>query len=149
MICCYITPTMKNDADKLPLLMQTTVCCGFPSPAEQYVESPLDLNELLVKKPAATFFVRAAGESMTGAGIYPGDILVVDRSLEPGNGSVVIAAVNNEFTVKFFRKDRNGIRLEPANSKFKAIFFAEGMELRIFGVVTACIHQFADISRKK
>ena len=71
-------------------LVTSTVLAGFPSPAEQYVEEPLDLNELLVAHPAATFFVRAAGDSMTGAGIRPGDILVVDRSLEARDGAVVI-----------------------------------------------------------
>ncbi|MDD3702668.1 MAG: translesion error-prone DNA polymerase V autoproteolytic subunit [Victivallaceae bacterium] len=125
-----------------PQLMAMPVVAGFPSPAEQYVESPLDLNELLVKKPAATFFVRAAGDSMNGAGINSGDILVVDRSLEAVDGSIVIVAIDNEFTVKYLRKDKSGIRLEAANSKFKSIVFTDDMELRLFGVVTAVIHQF-------
>ncbi len=125
-----------------PPLMATTVIAGFPSPAEQYLESPLDLNELLVKRPAATFFVRAAGDSMIGAGIQSGDVLVVDRSLEAVDGSVIIASVDNEFTVKYLRKNCNVVRLEAANRRYKPIFFNEGMELRIFGVVTAVIHQF-------
>jgi len=125
-----------------PVLMAVSVAAGFPSPAEQYVETPLDLNELLVRKPAATFFVRAAGDSMDGAGICSGDILVVDRSLEATDGSIVIAAVDNEFTVKFLRKDSSGVRLEAANRRYKPILFDDGMELRIFGVVTAVIHQF-------
>lgn len=123
-------------------LVTSTVLAGFPSPAEQYVEEPLDLNELLVAHPAATFFVRAAGDSMTGAGIRPGDILVVDRSLEARDGAVVIASVDNEFTVKFLRKDAEGVRLEAANRRYKPIVFSEEMELRIFGVVTAVIHRF-------
>ena len=122
--------------------MVSPAVCGFPSPAEQYIESPLDLNELLVKKAAATFFVRAAGDSMKDAGIRSGDILVVDRSLDVTDGAIVIAAVDNEFTVKFFRRNGRGVMLEPANRAFKSILFSEGMELRIFGVVTACIHQF-------
>ena len=132
----------KKNKNELPPLMASPAVCGFPSPAEQYIESPLDLNELLVKKAAATFFVRAAGDSMTGAGIRSGDILVVDRSLEVTDGAIVIAAVDNEFTVKYFRKNAAGVSLEPANAAFKSIHFSEGMELRIFGVVTACIHQF-------
>lgn len=132
----------KENTPQRPPLMAAPAVCGFPSPAEQYVESPLDLNELLVRKAAATFFVRTAGDSMTGAGIRSGDILVVDRSLEVTDGAIVIAAVDNEFTVKFFRKTAAGISLEPANGAFKSIHFSEGMELRIFGVVTACIHQF-------
>lgn len=121
--------------------MGTAVVAGFPSPAEQYVERPLDLNELLVARPAATYFVRAEGDSMLGAGIRSGDLLVVDRSLEPGNGSVVIACVDGEFTVKTLRKGRGGVRLEAANPAYPPIRFADGMELRVFGVVTAVIHR--------
>ncbi len=125
-----------------PPLMATQVAAGFPSPAEQYVEAPLDLNELLVRRPAATFFVRAAGDSMVGAGIRPGDILVVDRSLEAGDGSIVIAAVDGEFTVKTLRREGGAVRLEAANPAYPAIPFTDGMELRLFGVVTAVVHQF-------
>ncbi len=132
-----------------PPLMETTVIAGFPSPAEQYIESPLDLNELLVKKPAATFFVRAAGDSMTGAGIQSGDILVVDRSLEAVDGSIVIASIDNEFTVKYLRRDSAGVRLEAANRRYKPLIFSGEMELRIFGVVTATIHQFVGNATRK
>lgn len=76
------------------------VAAGFPSPADDYVEKALDLNELLIQKPAATFFIRAQGTSMLGAGIHPNDILVVDKSLKPVDGKIVIAAINGEFTVK-------------------------------------------------
>ncbi|MBO4631599.1 MAG: translesion error-prone DNA polymerase V autoproteolytic subunit [Lentisphaeria bacterium] len=103
---------------------------------------PLDLNELLVRNPPATYFVRASGDSMTGAGIRSGDILVVDRSLDATDGSIVIANVDGEFTVKYFRKTAAGVRLEAANRRYRAITFREGMELRLFGVVTAMIHQF-------
>ena len=78
-------------------------CAGFPSPAEQYLEPPLDLNELLVKRPAATFFVRVEGDSMINAGIRDKDLLVVDRSLTPANGDIIIASVDGEFTVKTYR----------------------------------------------
>ena len=91
-----------------------SVVAGFPSPAEQYLEPPLDLNELLVKRPAATYFVRVEGDSMVGAGINDGDLLVVDRSLNPANGDVIIACVDGDFTVKTYRRDKSGIRLEPA-----------------------------------
>ena len=138
-----------NKQKNTPPLMESPVSCGFPSPAEQYIESPLDLNDLLVKRPAATFFVRAAGDSMLGAGIRPGDILVVDRSVTPLDGSVVIACVDNEFTVKYLRHDDAGYRLEPANRKYKTISFSEESELRIFGVVTACIHRFPARNPKK
>ena len=80
-----------------------SVVAGFPSPAEQYQETPLDLNELLVKRPAATFFVRVQGDSMCGAGIHDGDLLVVDRSLRPADGDIIIACVDGDFTVKTLR----------------------------------------------
>jgi len=136
-----------------------SVVAGFPSPAEQYLEPPLDLNELLVKRPAATYFVRVEGDSMSGAGISDGDLLVVDRSLRPANGDVIIASVDGEFTVKTLRLGNgergmgngkrgmgNGveIRLEPANPKYPVITLKQGQELDYFGKVTACIHLFAD-----
>ena len=119
-----------------------SVVAGFPSPAEQYLEPPLDLNELLVKRPAATFFVRVRGDSMTGAGIHDGDLLVVDRSLRPASGDVIIACVDGDFTVKTYRRDRDGVRLEPANPAFPVLRLRPGQELDYFGKVTACIHRF-------
>jgi len=140
----FAAPDLESaPASSNPPLMESSVAAGFPSPAEQYAEMPLDLNELLVHNPPATYFVRASGDSMTGAGIRSGDILVVDRSLDASDGSIVIANVDGEFTVKYFRKDADGsVRLEPANRRYRAIKFSEGMELRLFGVVTALIHQF-------
>lgn len=137
----------SSKAEHVPLVGSVAMA-GFPSPAEQYVEAPLNLNELLVQKPAATFFVRAVGDLMLGAGIHPGDILIVDRSLDAVDGSVVIAAVDNEFTVKYIRKDENGVRLEAANRRCKPMVFSDGMELRLFGVVTAVIHQFVKSNQK-
>ena len=119
-----------------------SVAAGFPSPAEQYQEPPLDLNEFLVKRPAATFFVKVSGDSMIGAGIHDKDLLVVDRSLRPASGDVIIASVDGEFTVKTYRKDASGVRLEPANPDFPTIRLKPGQELDYFGKVTACIHRF-------
>ena len=124
-----------------------SVVAGFPSPAEQYLEPPLDLNELLVKRPAATYFVRVEGDSMSGAGISDGDLLVVDRSLEPEDGSTVIACVDGEFTVKTYRRDKKGVRLEAANPAYPPIKFAGEMELRVFGVVTAVVHRLVPAVR--
>ena len=120
-----------------------SVVAGFPSPAEQYLEPPLDLNELLVKRPAATYFVRVEGDSMIEAGIHNGDLLVVDRSLRPASGDVIIASVDGDFTVKTYRRDKDGVRLEPANPNFPVIQIKKGQELDYFGKVTACIHQFS------
>lgn len=125
-----------------PPLMASGASCGFPSPAEQYIQCPLDLNAHLVRNPEATFFVRADGNSMIHAGIRSGDILIVDRSLEPVDGSIIVACIDNEFTVKYLRRDERGIVLEPANPEYPAIILSEGMELRIFGVVSSCIHKF-------
>ena len=124
-----------------------SVVAGFPSPAEQYLEPPLDLNELLVKRPAATYFVRVEGDSMSGAGISDGDLLVVDRSLRPADGDVIIASVDGDFTVKTYRRDADGVRLEPANPAYPAICLRAGQELDYFGKVTACIHRFAGKGR--
>lgn len=133
----------KKDSgeNNFPPLMSNTIAAGFPSPAEQYVEAPLDLNQLLISRPAATFFLRVAGDSMIDAGIFEGDILVVDRSIEAKDGMIVVACVDGEFTVKTLKKDTGFIRLEPANSSYPVITFKEGMELRIFGVVTSTIHR--------
>ena len=131
-------------------------CAGFPSPAEQYQETPLDLNELLVKRPAATFFVKVQGESMIGEGIHDGDLLVVDRSLRPASGDVIVACVDGDFTVKTYRRVkrdegrgmREEIRLEPANPDFPVIVLKHGQELDYFGKVTACIHLFSHPSSR-
>ena len=125
-----------------PPLMESGASCGFPSPAEQYAQCSLDLNTFLVKNPEATFFVRADGNSMINAGVRSGDVLVVDRSVEPTEGCIVIACVDNEFTVKYLRRDVRGTVLEAANADYPPIILSEGMELRIFGVVTSCIHRF-------
>lgn len=130
-----------------------SVVAGFPSPAEQYQETPLDLNELLVKRPAATFFVKVQGDSMIGEGIRDGDLLVVDRSLRPTSGDVIIACVDGDFTVKTLRLGKRGngewgmgnggeVRLVAANPDYPDIVLKPGQELDYFGKVTACIHQF-------
>lgn len=122
-----------------------SVVAGFPSPAEQYLEPTLDLNELLIKRPAATFFVRVQGDSMIDEGIREGDLLVVDRSIRPANGDVIIAAVDGEFTVKTFRRDKEGVHLVPANKNYPVIDLKRGQELDYFGKVTAVIHPYFKI----
>jgi DNA polymerase V len=121
-------------------LFASTVSAGFPSPADDYIETALDLNEFLIKRPAATFFVRVSGQSMIGAGINPGDILIVDRSLTPKNNSIVIAVLNGELTVKRILLDAHKIKLMPENSDFPTIEIQEGMDFTVWGVVTTVIH---------
>jgi len=121
-------------------LFETRVSAGFPSPATDYEEDKLDLNKHLIKHPAATFFVRAIGDSMVGAGIHCGDLLVVDRSLEPRDKNVVIAVVNGELTVKRIRIRKKKITLEPENKNYSTQQIKEDMEFEVWGVVTSVIH---------
>ena len=116
------------------------VKAGFPSPAQDYVERTLDLNELCIRHPSATFFVRVEGDSMIEAGIYDGDVLVVDRSVDAEHGDIVVAAVGNEFTVKELCT-RPSLMLLPRNPAYKPIRPRNGEELNIFGVVTNVIRQ--------
>lgn len=121
-------------------LFNGKVSAGFPSPADDYIEKTLDLNDLLIQKPAATFFVRAEGESMLGAGIHPNDILVVDRSLEPVIGKIVICALNGELTVKRLKSIGEELVLGAENPAYADIIVQEYIELVIWGVVTNVIH---------
>ena len=127
----------------LPLpLVGNRVTAGFPSPADDYIEDKLDLNEHLVAHPSATFYVRVSGESMVNAGIQDGDTLVVDRSIKAEHNDVVIATLNGEFTVKRLIY-RQGIPwLLPCNPAFKEIQITDDMEAVIWGVVTSVIHKF-------
>lgn len=121
-------------------LFLSRVKAGFPSPADDYIEGKLDLNEHLIKHKAATFFVRVSGNSMEGAGIFDGDLLIVDRALEPKHKSVVVAVVNGEFTVKRIKKDKGRVWLMPENTKFQPMELLEGTECEVWGVVTNVIH---------
>lgn len=122
-----------------PLFM-VPVAAGFPSPAEDYLEGKLDLNKYLIKHPAATFFVRVTGDSMIAAGIHPGDILIVDRSIEPADKKVVIAVIEGELTVKRIRRLKGKIVLMPENEKYKPLKINAEMTFEIWGVVTSVIH---------
>lgn len=117
------------------------VQAGFPSPADDYIENQLNINELVVQRPAATFFVRVEGESMADANIHSGDILVVDRSIQASSGKIVVAVINGEFTVKRFVLKNGSAYLQPENPKFPAIKIEAGAEFQIWGVVTYVIHK--------
>ena len=134
-----LTQPAKPAAFKVPLFAHT-VRAGFPSPADDYVADTLDLNEHLMPRKEASFLLRAKGDSMLGAGIHDGDILIVDRSLTPANGRIVIAALDGQFTVKRLEKKRGKIRLLPANPEFEPIEIGDEQELQIWGVVTNVIH---------
>ncbi|MBN1123891.1 MAG: translesion error-prone DNA polymerase V autoproteolytic subunit [Sedimentisphaerales bacterium] len=126
---------------QLPLPIFTArVAAGFPSPAADYEEGRLDLNRYLIRNPAATFFVRVTGDSMVGAGIHHGDLLIVDRSLDPKDKNVVIALLDGELTVKRIRIRKRKICLAPENDDFPTQEILEGMDFEVWGVVTNVIH---------
>lgn len=132
------------DAPKFEIpLYGSLIPAGFPSPADDYVQDWLDLNSLLITDRPATFFVSVTGLSMIKEGIYPGDLLVVNKGLSPLSGDIVIAVLDNELTVKKLDISADGsIRLVPKNPDFEPILVAEGQQLFIWGVVTSVIHQF-------
>src|SRR5450830_618117 len=121
----------------LPILVPLfghNVPAGFPSPADDYIEGRLSLDEHLIQHKDSTFFVRAKGNSMIGAGIFDGDLLVVDKSLNPSSGDIVIAIVDGGLTVKRLIKRGRKITLKPENPRFKEIEFKDGQELQVWGV---------------
>lgn len=124
---------------KLPLYL-AKVPAGFPSPADDFLDKRLDLNEHLVKHPAATFFVKVQGSSMIQAGIHAGDILIVDRALEPADRRIVVAAVNGELTVKRLRKRKERVFLASENPEFREMEVTPEMGFEVWGVVTHVIH---------
>ena len=130
----------KRTELELPFYL-ATVSAGFPSPADDFIDKTLDLNEHLVEHPEATFFVRVCGDSMLDAGIRSGDTLVVDRALAPANNKIVIAALNGELTVKRIRKVGGRLFLAPENPAFAPIEVGEEESFEIWGVVTYVIHK--------
>ena len=129
-------------------LFHDAVPAGFPSPASDYIDQRLDLHEDLGIHSEATFFLRVQGDSMQGAGIYDGDLLVVDRSLNAKSGQVVIAIIDGEFTVKRLQK-RGGVTwLKAENPNYQAITFNEGSELQIWGVVVGVVRKYSNASSR-
>jgi len=136
----FILPAVAP-ARRPVVLFASRVPAGFPSPADDYVEARLDLNELLVQRQEATYFLRVKGDSMQGAGIHHGDLIVVDRSLDAADGSVVVAEVDGALTIKRLRLRAGAPELHPDNPAYPVIRFKEGQELRIWGVVTSSVHK--------
>jgi DNA polymerase V len=122
-------------------LGDSAIPAGFPSPADDLHET-FDLVSHIVRHPAATFFMRVAGDSMTGAGIFDGDLVIVDRSVEAASGDIVVAVVDGEFTIKRLRRTGANIELVPENPKYRKMTMGEGMELQIWGVVTGTYKSF-------
>ena len=136
-LCFYSTNEKVLD---IPFY-QFNVPAGFPSPAENFMDLDLNLQDYLVQNPSATFCVRVTGDSMQNAGILSGDVMVVDRSLEPKNNTIVLAVLDGEFTVKRIQKKGEELFLKPENKDFKPIKVTEEMNFQVWGVVTHIIHK--------
>lgn len=131
--------------ERLELQFAQAVKAGFPSPAEDYMGETLDFNRDLIRNPEATFYALVEGDSMMDVGICDGDIAVIDRSIEPQHGDVVVGAIDKEFTVKFLdlsHKDEGWIELRPANKAFKPIRIDESSDFRVWGVVIYTIKKW-------
>ena len=137
---------LKGDfTSKLALSLAPTIKAGFPSPAEDYLHDSLDFNHDLIKNPEATFYGRVSGDSMIEAGICDGDIAVIDRSLQPIDGDIIVAYVNGEFTIKYLslsHKDEGYIELKPANPSYSPIRIDTDDNFRVWGVVVWTIKQW-------
>ena len=143
----YKTKTLElyasNTSKKLNIpYFENGVSAGFPSPAEDHMHSEIDLNNLLIENPSATYYVRVNGDSMIGAGIINGDILIVDRSIEVTNNCIVVAHVDGEFTVKRLKKIKKKIFLQAENNNYEPIEITKEMDFELFGVVVHAIHHF-------
>jgi DNA polymerase V len=138
LLCAEIAPAVYI----LPLL-QHRISAGFPSPADEYVEKGLDLNHYLVRNKAATYFFRVVGNSMIGAHIYDGDMLMVDRSIKPKHGHIVLAVIKNEYTVKRLYAGNGVIGLHAENPAYPPIRFRENDELQVWEVVVGAVARFA------
>ncbi len=133
-------PAARQRQRRLLPLAGATVAAGFPSPADDYVESRIDLNEALIRHPSSTFFLRVSGDSMRDAGILDGDLLVVDRAIEARAGLVVVAVVEGAFTLKHLRRHRGRWRLEAAHPDYPPLELGDGDDSCIWGVAIHAIH---------
>lgn len=132
---------MKKKLANFPQIMSVSVKAGFPNPAEDAKGIALDLNDLVVKHPVSTFYLRVEGDSMVGAGIVHGDIVAVDKSLDPKTGDIVVAAVDGDFTLKHLRRQGQQAWLVAANPDYPPIALHEATDAVIWGVVTFVIHK--------
>ena len=126
-------------------LAKGTVSAGFPSPAEDYIELGIDLNKYLIKNPISTFFLRVSGNSMNNAGIYNNDILIIDRSINPNPGHIVVALLDGEFTLKRLVKEKDNYYLKADKENYPAISLYEYVNIQIWGVAVYSIHELQKI----
>lgn len=135
-----ITTIRTGISRQLLPLYSHKVNAGFPSPADDYIENSIDLTSFLVSNPASTFLLRVQGDSMIGAGIYPSDIIIVDKSRTPRNRDAIVAVLNGEFTIKRLIKEKNRYFLQAENPDYKRIPLHKGSEFQIWGVITYVLH---------
>lgn len=135
-------PVLISEVPLLALLLKNKVCAGFPSPAEDLGAQRIDLTALLVTHAQATYFLKASGHSMVEAGIFDGDIMVVDRAVKPRHGHIVVAVVDGDFTVKRLYQRAGRVKLRAANVTFPEIVPKDGQTIEVWGVVTATIKRF-------
>lgn len=121
--------------------------CGFPSPARDFTEGSIDLNEELIPHPNSTFVVRARGDSMIGSGIYPGDLVIVDRSLKSRNGSVVVAVLDGELSIKILTIKNEQLSLSSTNKNYSDVLVSEEMDFTIWGVCTYVVHTLSPVNK--
>ena len=122
-------------------LANETISAGFPSPAEDYIELGIDLNEFLIKNPISTFFLRVSGNSMINAGIYNNDLLIIDRSINPHPGHIVAALLDGEFTLKRLIKEKDNYYLKADKENYPAISLYEYIDIQIWGVAIYSVHE--------
>ena len=132
----------KEGSSKLLIqLVKETISAGFPSPAEDYIELGIDLNKYLIKNPISTFFLRVSGNSMNNAGIYNNDLLIIDRSINPNPGNIVVALLDGEFTLKRLIKKQDNYYLKADKENYPAINLYEYIDIQIWGVAIYSIHE--------
>ncbi|HTB51600.1 MAG TPA: translesion error-prone DNA polymerase V autoproteolytic subunit [Ferruginibacter sp.] len=131
--------TVQDSLNPIQVIHYGSITAGFPSPVKSSVEENIDFNQYLRPNPISTYSFRVSGDSMIEANIPDRSLLIVDRSIVPVNNNIVVAVVNGDFTVKYFIKNRSGIRLMPANAKYQPIPITDDMEFSIWGTVTRVI----------
>lgn len=134
------TQYQNGDLPTLPFY-SSPIRAGFPSPADDFIDKHLDLNDHLIKHPSATFFFRAGTSSMEKAGIFLGDLLIVDRSLDPYDNAVIVAVLDGQFLIRYYRETKQGIVLTSAGNKEETQTVTEDRQFEVWGVVTSVVHR--------
>ncbi|NCO62766.1 MAG: translesion error-prone DNA polymerase V autoproteolytic subunit [Flavobacteriales bacterium] len=133
----FFTPELSKDSGAV--FFNTGISAGFPSPAEDFKQERLSLDNILVKNKLSTFYARVSGQSMIGAGLDDNDLLIIDRSLEPANNKIAVCFLDGEFTVKRLRVEHDGVWLQPENPNYNPIKITEENDFIIWGIVTNVI----------